>query len=287
MPQLWGLQEAQGAGSTQVILQPGPPSFRCREPPRVPGEQRGVEFRGAEAGNWPRALFSSRWRRCFASSTPQAPSPQPSPQPSPVLGRLGLGAGMGAGQALSLEGGKWGVLGRCSSPFAGDKRTDGPQPAAQGDTGTAEHLVGDGSLAEGRDGLTWGRVSPGAYGMGKGTERVTSRGTPAPPQCHWLLPFGPTAVPLCASVSPDRQLRYRPPQCPDFQSHRGGLALRVYMHACAHSCGHETPFNTSPPRPQFPCKQEVRCWLGTLQLKGILINTLLIINNRLIAVAVC
>lgn len=86
-----------------------------------------------------------------------------------------------------------GFQGGCSSPFAGDTRTDGPQPA--GDTGLAEHLMGMTMAARPRVGMALhgARVSPGAGGMGKGTERVTSvflrRWTTPPPRATGSCPL--------------------------------------------------------------------------------------------------
>lgn len=70
----------------------------------LPGQQWGVEFWGAKAGNRPRVLFSSRWRPCFASTAPQAPSPHPSPHPSPMLGKSGLGGGWYGGRPATEPG---------------------------------------------------------------------------------------------------------------------------------------------------------------------------------------
>lgn len=146
-----------------------------------------------------------------------------------------------------------GFQGGCSSPFAGDTRTDGAQPA--GDTGLAEHLMGMAMAARPRVGMALhgARVSPGAGGMGKGTEKVTSvflrRWTTPPAPCHWLLPLDPTAVPLCASVSPTTELRHGA----QFSSLIRGAA-RVYVPVCAHSCDLCESFSHSP-NPDFPASR--------------------------------
>lgn len=121
---------------------------------------------------------------------------------------------------------------------------------------------------------------------GEGDQEGQFKRIPAPPVPLAAAPQPYCSAPPCLSFPRQRAGVQTPPHCPCFQSQRSGLALWVHTRVRTLLCVWVRILLTPSP-PAIPLQQAVRRRLCTLQLRGNLINTLLIINNRLIAAAVC
>lgn len=122
-----------------------------------------------------------------------------------------------------------------SSPSAGDTKAGGPQPIGQGTLGTTKPLMGT-VMAAWRGPCVMPGCPPRLVGQArdplKDNPILLRSGNPPPALwCCCLQPFGPTAVTICASVSPP-QAAHRPPGLGFQPCWRGVTKTKPYKLHC-------------------------------------------------------